>query len=115
MESIQYWNVLDLSENVSRSLEKMKVLRSLKYPRYARIHRLGIKGLMIDDYLMMLVAVCTDRSTDHCSVHADHVLMFRVFILHLSFVSMLSRVEVVAICISQTSSIRLLLWISKKE
>jgi hypothetical protein len=29
MDSIQYWNVPDLSENVSLSLEKMKVLRSL--------------------------------------------------------------------------------------
>ena len=43
--------------------------------RYARIHRLGIRNLQIDDYLMLLVAVSSVPSFNNKNQKAEMLIM----------------------------------------
>jgi hypothetical protein len=56
MDFVQYWHALDPPENASSILILFSICL-LTSSRYARIHRLGIKNLQTDDYLMVLVGV----------------------------------------------------------
>lgn len=61
MESLWSRDVLDRPKNVGHpTWHNDQSYTNHMFYRYARIHRLGIRNLQIDDYLMLLVAVSFD-------------------------------------------------------